>query len=88
MLTRVVLLLGGLRAALGQVLGVDVGTEFWKAGLISPGRSFVIVENSKSDRKSHNSVAIKDGERHFEEEAIKIGSRYANSGFFSLKKYF
>lgn len=39
-----------------QVLGIDFGTEFWKASLISPGKNLVIVENSRSERKTHNSV--------------------------------
>lgn len=39
-----------------QVIGIDLGTEFWKASLISPGKNLVIVENSRSSRKSHNGV--------------------------------
>lgn len=41
-----------------QVLGIDFGTEFWKAALISPGKNLVIVENSRSERKTLNSVTI------------------------------
>lgn len=32
----------------GQVIGIDFGTEYWKAAIISPGKSFVVVENTKS----------------------------------------
>lgn len=39
-----------------QVLGIDFGTEFWKASLISPGKNLVIVENSRSGRKTINGV--------------------------------
>lgn len=39
-----------------QVIGIDFGTEFWKASLISPGKNLVIVENSRSGRKSYNGV--------------------------------
>ena len=39
-----------------QVIGIDLGTEFWKASLISPGKNLVIVENSRSGRKSYNGV--------------------------------
>ena len=39
-----------------QVLGIDFGTEFWKAALISPGKNLVIVENSRSERKTLNAV--------------------------------
>ena len=41
-----------------QVLGIDFGTQFWKASLISPGKNLAIVENSRSDRKTHNAVHI------------------------------
>jgi hypoxia up-regulated 1 len=39
-----------------QVIGIDFGTEFWKAALISPGKNLVIVENARSGRKSYNGV--------------------------------
>lgn len=41
-----------------QVIGIDFGTEFWKAALISPGKNLIIVENSRSGRKSYNGVII------------------------------
>ena len=47
-----------------QVIGIDLGTEFWKAALISPGKNLVIVENSRSGRKSHNGVEVMLGRSH------------------------
>lgn len=44
--------------ASAQVIGIDFGTEFWKASLISPGKNLVIVENTRSGRKSHNGVTV------------------------------
>ena len=41
-----------------QVLGIDFGTLFWKASLISPGKDIVIVENSRSERKKINNVHL------------------------------
>lgn len=41
-----------------QVIGIDFGTEFWKAAIISPGKGFVVVENTKSERKTPNVVSI------------------------------
>jgi len=51
-----VLVLLLVATAAAQVIGIDLGTEFWKASLISPGKNLVIVENSRSSRKSHNGV--------------------------------
>ena len=51
-----VLILALLHTINTQVLGIDFGTEFWKAALIGPGKNLVIVENSRSERKTLNSV--------------------------------
>ncbi len=53
-----VLILLLVATAASQVIGIDLGTEFWKASLISPGKNLVIVENSRSSRKSHNGVYV------------------------------
>lgn len=55
-ITLIILLLAVLSYIRTQVLGIDFGTEFWKAALISPGKNLVIVENSRSERKTLNSV--------------------------------
>jgi hypoxia up-regulated 1 len=52
-----------------QVLGIDFGTEYWKAALISPGKNLVIVENSRSDRKTSNSVQYLIYRLHFRKES-------------------
>ena len=49
-------ILGLISVIKAQVLGIDFGTQFWKAALISPGKNLVIVENSRSERKTLNSV--------------------------------
>ncbi len=40
------------------VLGIDFGSEFFKASLISPGKTFEIVENETSKRKTNNAVFL------------------------------
>jgi len=42
----------------GSVIGVDFGSDFYKISLIMPGRSFVIVENSTSKRKTNNAISF------------------------------
>lgn len=54
----IILLLSILVISQCQVLGIDFGTEFWKASLISPGKNLVIVENSRSGRKTINGVNL------------------------------
>ena len=42
--------------AYGQVIGLDFGSEFFKASLISPGKTFVILENMTTKRKTESAV--------------------------------
>lgn len=47
-----------LQRANCTVLGIDFGTEFIKSSLISPGKSFMIIEDMTSKRKTPSSVII------------------------------
>ena len=40
------------------VIGLDLGSEYLKISSISPGKSFVIVENTSTKRKTENAVKI------------------------------
>ena len=44
------------KSATSTVLGIDFGTEYTKSSLISPGRSFMIIEDTTSKRKTPSSV--------------------------------
>lgn len=46
------------------VIGIDFGTEYFKISLISPGKSFVIVENLTSKRKTPTTV-IKQRNKYY-----------------------
>ena len=39
-----------------SVLGIDLGSEYYKISMIAPGKSFLIMENTFSKRKTHTSV--------------------------------
>jgi len=39
-------------------MGIDFGSEYFKASIISPGKTFEIIENETSKRKTQNSVSI------------------------------
>lgn len=40
------------------VMGVDFGSEFYKISMIAPGKPFVILENTFSQRKTPSAVEI------------------------------
>jgi hypothetical protein len=37
-------------------LGIDFGTEFFKVSMIAPGKTFVIIENETTKRKTNTAV--------------------------------
>lgn len=39
-----------------SVIGIDFGSEYYKISLIAPGKTFLIMENTFSKRKTHTSV--------------------------------
>jgi hypoxia up-regulated 1 len=53
----------------GYLVGVDLGSEFFKATMLRPGRPFTMVENIQSKTKTPTSVALKDDERVFGADA-------------------
>jgi hypoxia up-regulated 1 len=52
------LVLTSFYIAEANVLGIDFGSEFFKVALISPGKSFIIIENTNTKRKTDNVVAF------------------------------
>jgi hypoxia up-regulated 1 len=45
-----------IKVSFSSVIGIDFGSEYFKASLISPGKTFEIIENETSKRKTYNSV--------------------------------
>lgn len=59
--------------ALGfAVMSVDVGSEWMKIAVVSPGVPMEIALNPESKRKTNMVVAIKDGERKFGSDAMNV----------------
>lgn len=58
--STVVLLLALLALASGQLIGIDLGTEYTKVAMIhaGAGKAFTIVENMKSERKIETAVIL------------------------------
>ena len=47
------------------LIGVDIGSEFFKICLIKPGKPFSIVENLQSKLKTPTAISLKDDEITF-----------------------
>ena len=57
---------------LGAILAIDYGADFIKASLMKPGLPFDVLLNKDSKRKIHSSVAWKNGERLFGQDAYNL----------------
>ncbi|KAF8269636.1 actin-like ATPase domain-containing protein [Lactarius quietus] len=68
-----------------SVLAIDYGSDFIKASLMKPGMPFDVLLNKDSKRKIRTSVAWKNGERLFGQDAFNIGTRFPKDSYNSLK---
>lgn len=57
------------------VMSVDLGSEWMKVAVVSPGVPMEIALNPESKRKTAAAVSIKDGERYFGADALVKGVR-------------
>lgn len=57
------------------VMSVDMGTEWMKVGVVSPGVPMEIALNKESKRKTPTILSFRDGIRNFGEDAVTVGIR-------------
>lgn len=57
-------------------MSIDLGNEFMKIGIVSPGKPMETVLNTDSARKTAMAVAFRDGQRFFGEAALSVGIRF------------
>ena len=58
------------------VMSVDLGNEWMKVGVVSPGVPMEIALNKESKRKTPAVLAFRDGIRTFGEDAQTIGVKF------------
>lgn len=63
------------------VMSVDLGSEWMKIAIVSPGVPMEIALNKESKRKTPTLVAFHNGERTFGEEAQIIGTRFPSNSY-------
>jgi len=67
-----VVLLGAVGSYGVAVMSVDIGSEWMKIAVVSPGVPMEIALNPESKRKTSVAVSIKDGERKFGSDAMAV----------------
>lgn len=63
------------------VMSVDLGSEWMKIGIVSPGVPMEIVLNKESKRKTPAVVSFRDNVRTFGEEAQNVGIRFPKNTY-------
>lgn len=66
------------------VMSVDLGSEWMKVGVVSPGVPMEIALNKESKRKTPAIISYKDNERLFGEDAQTLGIRFPKSAYVYL----
>ncbi|XP_011176023.1 hypoxia up-regulated protein 1 isoform X2 [Solenopsis invicta] len=66
------------------VMSIDLGSEWMKVAIVSPGVPMEIALNKESKRKTPVVIAFRDGERSFGEDAQVIGVRFPQNTFFYI----
>ncbi|XP_063910653.1 hypoxia up-regulated protein 1 [Zophobas morio] len=66
------------------VMSVDLGTEWMKIGIVSPGVPMEIALNKESKRKSPAVISFRDNVRTFGEDAQTIGIRFPKNSYMYL----
>lgn len=63
------------------VMSVDLGNEWIKIAIVSPGKPMEIILNSDSSRKTPLAVSFRDGERFFGDAALVTATRFPEKSF-------
>nr|CAD7592318.1 unnamed protein product [Timema genevievae] len=63
------------------VMSVDLGSEWMKIAIVSPGVPMEIALNKESKRKTPVTIAFRDGERTFGEDATTVAVRFPKNSY-------
>ncbi|XP_015183602.1 PREDICTED: hypoxia up-regulated protein 1 isoform X2 [Polistes dominula] len=85
-MSAITLFVAVIAALIGQseeiaVMSIDIGSEWMKVAIVSPGVPMEIALNKESKRKTPATIAFRDGERTFGEDAQVVGLRFPQSTF-------
>eukprot|EP00438_Fugacium_kawagutii_P011032 Skav204822 [mRNA] locus=scaffold3914:215925:222120:- [translate_table: standard] len=57
------------------VLAIDLGSQFFKAAIVAPGRPFEVVHNTHSKRKTPTAVSFQEAVRSFGDDAVSNAAK-------------
>ena len=69
-----------------NVIGFDFGSTFFKVTLVVPGKTFSIVENVTSARKTNSQMTINEEQRLYSTDSFNGQARYPKTTFSNVLK--
>ena len=69
------------------MIGVDLGSEFFKVTIIKPGKPFMMMENLQAKTKTPNVIGLKDNEITYDNEALAKKARIPQNIFTFFSEY-
>ena len=79
-------LLAIMHRAVGNVIGIDFGSDSMKVAIVQPGTPLEIVTNLQSKRKTPTAISFYKGERLFGSDATAIMARKPELTFMKLNR--
>mgnify|MGYP002176860828 CR=1 FL=1 len=73
------ILLALLTSATANVIGIDLGSEYFKISIIKPGMKLTIVENGHTKRKTPSTISFYQNERSFGIDAESLLTKAPNT---------
>lgn len=64
-----------LQSVQGFLLGIDLGSQFFKAAVVAPGKPFEVVHNQHSKRKTPTAVSFQEAVTAFGDDALALASK-------------
>ena len=87
-LGAVLLAICALSVVSSAVIGFDFGSSFMKATLVQPGKSFQIIENTASKRKTETMISLGNENRLFGADSLLEMSKYPQNTFSQVTRIF
>jgi hypoxia up-regulated 1 len=71
-----------------NILGIDLGSNYIKATLVQPGKTFQIVENSASKRKTETMITFGNEQRDYGADSFIASGKFPETTFSELHRNF
>ena len=80
----IIALLFAISYSEANLLGIDLGSSYIKATLVQPGKTFQIVENTASKRKTEAMITLGNDQRDYGADSFIASGKFPETTFGEL----